>query len=215
VGRDWPAAVRSDAPSRFRVILADPPWSFEGDVAESGRHVSEHYDVMSLDEIKAYPVSALADEDAVLFMWTTGPQLQQAFSVIEAWGFSYKTIGFNWVKQNKSGAGVFTGMGYYTRSNAELCLLATKGKILPRKSNHVHQLIVAPRREHSRKPDEVYDRIEALYDGPPTEKTSHSTLPCLESHPRKLHSWRAYGRGHRDVRKGVVSDEGRGGGSAR
>ena len=91
--------------------------------------------------------------------------LSDALLLIDAWGFTYKTVGFIWVKTNPKAASLFMGLGYHTRQNAELCLLATRGKP-KRQSARVHQIIMSPRREHSRKPDEIYERIEALYPGP-------------------------------------------------
>jgi len=151
---------------KYKAILADPPWSFKN-FSKKGesRNVNKHYDVMKLADIKALPVGELADKNSVLFMWATGPLLDKAFDVINAWGFTYKTLAFTWIKQNKKSAGLFMGGGYWTRSNAEICLLATKGK--PSRVNaDVMQPIISPRREHSRKPDEIHERIERLVSGP-------------------------------------------------
>lgn len=105
-------------------------------------------------------------------MWATMPMLPEALKVMKAWGFKYKTVGFTWMKQNRRADGlfaynkdIFTGMGYWTRSNAELCLLGTRGHP-QRKLASVRQAILSPIREHSRKPAEAYDRIEQLLDGP-------------------------------------------------
>ena len=98
-------------------------------------------------------------------MWVTDPFLKMSFEVIESWGFKYKTVAFTWVKTNKKSAGYFKGLGYWTRANPEMCLLATKGK--PKRiSNGVDQLVISKLREHSKKPDEVYERIEKLLEGP-------------------------------------------------
>ena len=132
---------------------------------------------MSVSDIKSIPVASIADKSSILFLWVTNPFLEMANQVIDSWGFRYKTVGFTWVKQNKSGEGLFRGLGHYTQPNPEQCLIATRGKILPRKSKSVQQLIFAPRREHSRKPDEIYHRIEALYDGPYLELFSRSSKP--------------------------------------
>ena len=113
-------------------------------------------------ELTTLPVADLAADDCVLFLWATDPLLPKAFKLIEAWGFEYKTVGFYWVKTNaaaKSDQDFFTGLGYWTRANPEQCLLATRGKP-SRKSKDVRRLIVDRRREHSRKPDQVRDRIE-------------------------------------------------------
>ena len=118
---------------------------------------------MTIQDIKNLPVNELASENAVLFMWATFPNLPLALDAIKAWGFTYKTCAFTWLKQNKKSSGLFWGMGYYTRSNAEVCLLATKGKPLPRMSHSVHSAIVSPIEEHSKKPDEARNRIVDLF----------------------------------------------------
>jgi N6-adenosine-specific RNA methylase IME4 len=117
---------------------------------------------MSFKDILALEIPAA--EDCVLFLWVTDPYLEKAMGVINAWGFKYKTVAFTWVKTNKSDE-PWTGMGFWTRANPEQCLLATRGHP-SRVRNDVAQLIIAPRREHSRKPDEIYHRIERLVAGP-------------------------------------------------
>ncbi|MCB2055859.1 MAG: DNA methyltransferase [Geminicoccaceae bacterium] len=157
----------------YRVIYADPPWTFRTYSRKGkGRSPEAHYDCMTLDDIKALPVADWAASDALLLMWATDPLLERALEVVRAWGFTYKTVGFYWAKLNKgrephlvSEADFFTGMGFWTRANPEPCLLATRGRP-GRRSGAVRKLVVAPRREHSRKPDEVRARIEALADGP-------------------------------------------------
>lgn len=129
------------------------------------------------------PVKELAADDCILFMWVTFPTLQEAFSVIEAWGFTYKTVAFAWVKQNRKTSSLFWGMGHWTRANVELCLLATKGTP-KRKSASVHQVIISPIEEHSKKPDVVRDRIIELA----------GDLPRIELFARQtVHGWDAWG----------------------
>ena len=114
------------------------------------------------------PLSELAAENCALFLWATDPLLPRAIELMRTWGFEYKTVGFYWVKLNaspKHGADFFTGLGYWTRANPEQCLLATRGKP-PRRAKNVRRLVVESRREHSRKPDCVRERIERLVDGP-------------------------------------------------
>ena len=111
------------------------------------------------------PVASLAAGDAVLLLWGTWPRLPDVLEVIKAWGFTYKTVAFVWVKQNADGDGLHTGMGYWTRSNSEYCLLATKGAP-KRLAADVHQIILAPVGEHSAKPEEVRRRVERLFAGP-------------------------------------------------
>ena len=116
---------------------------------------------MDIAEIKALPVSQLAAVDCALFLWVTFPCLYEALDVLDAWGFIYKTVAFVWVKQNRQSDGLFWGMGYWTRANAELCILATRGRPR-RKSAGVHQIILSHVEQHSKKPDEARDRIVAL-----------------------------------------------------
>ena len=182
-----PTGPRTDAgpsssaavPARkhYRLIYADPPWTFATYSAKGkGRSPEAYYDCLSLAELASLPVAEWAAEDAVLLLWTTDPLLEKAFEVIRAWGFTYKTVGFYWVKQNRSGVGFFTGLGFWTRANPEPCLLATRGNP-KRKAADVAKLVVSPRREHSRKPDEIYERIERLCEGPYLELFARTTRP--------------------------------------
>jgi N6-adenosine-specific RNA methylase IME4 len=145
-------------PNHYKVIYADPPWTFATYSRKGkGRSAEAHYDCMSMADIEALPVAQWAAEDCVLFLWTTDPLLEKVFGIIRAWGFTYKTVGFYWAKLNKAAPSghnldFFTGLGFWTRANPELCLLATRGKPRRRRAD-VRKLIVSPRREHSRKPD--------------------------------------------------------------
>jgi len=161
----------------YKAILADPPWRFEAR-SEKGedRNASQHYPVMSTDDIRRLAVGSLGDEDSILFLWATWPMIEDAFEIIKAWGYKYKTVGFVWVKTNKQALGLFTGLGYWTRSNTEPCLLATKGSP-KRKAKDVHQVILAPVSEHSKKPAEQYLRIERLVDGPYLELFARNKRP--------------------------------------
>ena len=151
---------------RAAAILADPPWKFiSRSERGEGRSANQHYRTDALDLIKALPVAQLAAPDAVLFMWMVDWCPQAALDVIEAWGFAHKTTAFTWAKQNEGGEGWHMGQGYWTRANPEACWLATRGSP-KRLYADVRQLIVAPVMEHSRKPDEAYDRIERLVQGP-------------------------------------------------
>jgi N6-adenosine-specific RNA methylase IME4 len=145
--------------NKFNIILADPPWRYTN---RCGQGVAEkHYPTMHLDEICALPVADIAAKDSALFLWATFPMLPEAFRVITAWGFTFKTVAFVWLKQNKKSPGWFYGMGYWTRSNAEICLLATKGQP-KRQDKSIHQFIVSPLEAHSKKPDETRDKIVRL-----------------------------------------------------
>lgn len=167
---------------KYGAILADPPWRFEtwGKQDNASTYVERHYSTMTRDEILNLPVSELAAPDCVLFIWVTWPTLLQAIETIKCWQFHYKTCGFAWIKANAQQIEMFRNDsdvdmlgGYWTRSNSEVCLLATRGK--PKRLNaDVRQGIIAPRREHSRKPDEIHGRIERLVAGPYLELFARS-----------------------------------------
>lgn len=158
----------------YGAILADPPWSFEvwSKDTGNGRSAESHYSTMSMRQIARLPVDELAAKDCVLFMWACWPSIADALKIIDAWGFTYKTCGFDWMKADNTQPNFFqddlpaqVGMGYWTRANTEPCLLAVKGK--PKRLNaDVRMGIIAPRREHSRKPEGVHSRIERLVTGP-------------------------------------------------
>jgi N6-adenosine-specific RNA methylase IME4 len=176
--------------NHYRVIYADPPWTFATYSHKGkGRSAEAYYDCMSLDDVNALPVAEWAAQDAVLLLWTTDPLLPTAFEVIRSWGFTYKTVGFYWTKLNKRAAGpvytdasFFAGLGFWTRANPELCLLAARGHPKRRRAD-VRKLLVSPRREHSRKPDEAYERIEALCEGPYLEMFARSSRPGWDTWP--------------------------------
>lgn len=148
---------------KYSIIYADPPWAFSAWSAKAQRHVTKHYSTMTIQEIMNLPVQEISADDAVLLMWATFPNLPLALATISAWGFTYKTSAFTWVKQNKKSPSLFWGMGYYTRSNTEVCLLATRGKPLKRQSHKVHSVIISPVEEHSKKPEETRTRIVDLF----------------------------------------------------
>lgn len=161
---------------QYRVILADPPWSFSAFNPETAsRHITHQYATMTTDQIAALPVLDMAADDAALCLWATMPHLPDALRVMAAWGFAYKTCLFTWVKTTKAGTPA-TGMGYYTRSNAELCLLGIRGR-MERKAHDISQIIATSRRAHSRKPDEQYGRIMRLFDGPYLEVFARQQWP--------------------------------------
>ena len=116
---------------KYSIIYADPPWQYE---MKKGQGVAEnHYSTMGIKEICSLPVQELCDKDCALFLWVTFPQLSEAFKVIDAWGFRYKTVAFVWVKQNKSGKGYFFGLGYWTRSSllSALCRSIARNRKKP------------------------------------------------------------------------------------
>lgn len=179
--------------NHFGAILADPPWRFKvwsGSEVVQAREskstykpASVHYRTMTVEELSALPIGDLAAADCALFMWVSWPVLLEAITLIELWGFKYKTCAFDWMKAHTQQIDIFRddadalmGMGYWTRANSEPCLLATRGK--PKRLNaDVRQGIIAPRREHSRKPEGVHDRIERLVAGPYLELFARETRP--------------------------------------
>ncbi len=173
---------RNPTRATYAAILADPPWAFE---TYSGPAVpargEQPYKTLSTDMLCGMPVEDMAARDSVLFLWVTWPMLLAGLEVISAWGFKYKTCAFAWMKADGTQLNMFpehysvrAGMGYWTMSNSEVCLLATRGK--PKRLNaDVRQGIIEPRREHSRKPDEIYRRIERLVAGPYLELFARQT----------------------------------------
>lgn len=177
----------------FKAIYADPPWRWEswgkyrgqraGLAPKGDRSVDKHYDTADATDIQLMPVADLAAENCVLFIWATWPMLPEALDTIAAWGFDYKTCAFAWTKADARQAEFFhddvtpyMGLGYWTRANSEVCLLATRGQ--PKRLNaDVRQAIIEPRREHSRKPDCVPSRIERLVDGPYLELFARTKRP--------------------------------------
>lgn len=174
----------------FGCILADPPWAFRtfsGETMTPHRCAEDHYSTMSFEQMAALPVGARAAEDCALFMWTVGSHLAESIALAEAWGFTFKTDAFYWLKSRLRDADqidLFTedvpelrlGFGYWTRKQVEPCLLFTRGAP-SRLSARVRQAITEPRREHSRKPDCQYDRIEALVAGPYLELFARAARP--------------------------------------
>ena len=143
---------------KYSIIYADPPWKYY----EGGyKNQSQYYDTMTIDEICNLPVKDLTADNCILFLWVTFPILPDCFKVIESWGFKYSTCGFVWIKSKQDRTGFAFGLGSWTRSNAELCLIATKGSI-ERKDASISQIIYEPLEEHSKKPDIVRDKIIQL-----------------------------------------------------
>lgn len=170
---------------RFQIIYVDAPWQYRNRTIRGG--AEHHYPTMTLDQVRTLRVGDLAAPDCALFSWATWPMLREAFEVIEAWGFIYKTCAFDWVKLTKDGTKPATGLGHYTRSNSEPCLLATRGRPM-RVDAGVSQIILdeslqqetvlAPRGEHSAKPPEVRERIVRLMgDVPRIELFARERVP--------------------------------------
>jgi len=169
---------------KYSIIYADPPWSYKDTRKETYKKhggASSHYQTLSLDKIKALPVTSIANDNCMLFLWVTFPNLQEGLDVIKAWGFRYKTLGFSWIKTNPKSGTPFFGIGYYTKSNCEACLIAVKGKPI-KVSNSVSSVVIAPRERHSKKPDTVREKIVQLCgDVPRIElfaRESHEGWDC-------------------------------------
>jgi N6-adenosine-specific RNA methylase IME4 len=176
----------------YRAIFADPPWHFRARTAiqtqNGSRSVEMHYGTLSVADIAALPVGALAAKDAHLFLCATGPCLRQAFDVMEAWGFRYSAIAFTWIKLKRSHnanqlrvlptaeSDLHVGLGLTTRKNAEFVLLGRRGNAR-RVAKNVREVILAPVREHSRKPDEMFARVERYCEGPYLELFARQRRP--------------------------------------
>ena len=190
---NWPT-------KKYQVIYADPPWSYYNDMTVdrsfnktgAGSMTHPSYPVMSSNDIKALPVASIAENDSILFMWTTDYHLSIAMDVIKSWGFEYKTVGFAWQKLNKKKEPVCFMGAYTLKSGIELCLLATKGKnankmVVNRK---VRALLASEREVHSKKPNEVRNRIVSLL----------GDVPRIELFARqKADGWDSWGNEIKDV----------------
>ncbi len=150
---------------KYQIIYSDPPWCYRQGKSMGTQFqgaCDRHYNTMSIEELCKLPIANITDDDCMLFLWATFPQLVEALQLIKAWGFEYKTCGFNWIKLNKDGTPFF-GVGYYTKSNGEVCLLATKGN--PHKfvkDNSISQIIMTQKRKHSSKPPIIREKIVQL-----------------------------------------------------
>lgn len=154
---------------KYNIIYADPPWSYRDKALAGNRGAGFKYQVQSKEWIDNLPVRSIAGDKCVLFLWVTMPKLSECWDLIRKWGFEYKTVAFTWVKRNKKADSWFWGMGSWTRANAELCLLCTKGKP-KRKNAGIHSIIDTPIEQHSKKPSVVRDKIvELLGDLPRIE----------------------------------------------
>ncbi len=167
---------------KYKIIYADPPWRYEDKALAGNRGVGLKYDLLSIDELKKLPVSDITDNDCILFIWGTWTHNKEVHELIESWGFEYKTVGFVWVKKYLNGK-TFLGMGRYTRSNTEYCLIATKGST-QRLDAGISQIIESTPKNHSRKPDIVRSKIIKLV----------GDLPRIELFARtKIHGWDTWG----------------------
>ena len=161
--------------NKYNIIYADPPWSYKDKKCNGA--ALHHYKTMKIEDICNMQVNEIAKDNSVLFMWCTYPMLREGLKVIDKWGFTYKTIAFQWVKTYGKSGKYFFGLGRWTRGNTECCLLATKGKP-KRLNNAISQLIVSPVRRHSEKPPETRDKIvELIGDVPRVELFARQATP--------------------------------------
>ena len=146
---------------KYSIIYSDPAWDYKGqkqhNKKESNKSVIDHYPTLTLKELKNIKVETITEDDCLLFMWTSSPHLDQAIDLGKSWGFNYITIAFVWDKQK-------VNPSYYTMSQVEICLLFKKGKIpQPRGKRNIRQFISSCREKHSKKPDEIRDRINEMF----------------------------------------------------
>ena len=174
-----PSHISQETPTlpegKYSLIYADPPWRYEFSQTDS-RKIENQYPTMALDEIRDLPVADIAADDCILFMWATSPKLIEAASVVEAWGFDYRTSAI-WAKPQ-------LGMGYYFRQQHELLLVAIKGAPgVPEPEFRERSVLEFPRTKHSAKPKEYYQIIERMY--PHAKRVE---LFCRSPQPG-WHSW--------------------------
>ncbi|MCM1160731.1 MAG: MT-A70 family methyltransferase [Roseburia sp.] len=183
---------------KYQIIYADPPWQYRVYSKKGeGRSAEHHYPTMTIKDIQSLPVCNIADNDCILFLWVTFPCLLEGLNVMKAWGFQYKTCAFTWVKRNKKADSFFTGLGFWTRANAELCILGTKGHP-KRVSKSVPQICDARIMEHSKKPPEIRERIVKLC----------GDVPRIELFARQqVEGWDALGNeiDGRDIREAILT----------
>ncbi len=184
--REASVADLPTTPGGFRIIAADVPWRFASNSeANPGRNAMRHYSCMTLDKIKALPVADVAAKDAALFFWVTGPFLAIGahIPIMKAWGFKPTATAFTWIKLNKSAPtlflpddDVFMGGGFTTRKNAEFVILGKRGKSV-REDAGIREVIHERIREHSRKPEEFYRRVERYGSGPRLDLFARAARP--------------------------------------
>tara|TARA_Y100000385_G_C12840699_1_gene528670 strand:+ start:69 stop:623 length:555 start_codon:yes stop_codon:yes gene_type:complete len=175
---------------KYSIIYADPPWHYGSKSAVNNStgntivSLQEHYKTMTLTEIKSLPVQNITTADAACFMWVTDSHLDEALAVFKAWNFKYKTIAFNWIKTTVKG-NFCKNVAPWTMKSSEICLLGIKGQMTKYKQkNNIESLVIAERTKHSKKPQEVRDRIDLLF----------GNLPRIELFARnKTPGWDVWG----------------------
>ena len=158
--------------NQYEIIYADPPWSYyngttkeqtEEDFGDFYNRPDQYYNLLSIEDLKKFPVETISASQSLLFMWATGPKLHRAIELIRGWGFKFVTVPFVWVKTQKDGSIRQNGNGWYTIQNAEYVLLGRKGARLDRSRKDQKQMVLEPNQEHSKKPEEIRRRIDRMY----------------------------------------------------
>ena len=172
---------------KYNIIYADCPWDYGNTKNLNGEYwgmADKHYNVMDFESIKRLAVQSFCANDCYLFLWITSPFLEKSFEIINFWGFKFATVGFVWIKMKNDMSEVRgDGLGKYTISNAEYCLIGRKGKYR-RESKSVKQIILGPKEKHSKKPDETRKRIVKLV----------GDIPRIELFAReRIEGWDAWG----------------------
>ena len=165
--------------SKYKIIYADPPWGYQNWTDKKNGAAISHYDPLTEKELCDLPVSEIADDNSLCFMWATFPKIVEALQVLESWGFKYITTPFVWNKTYKDEK-PYCGLGFWTRSGAEIVLMGKRGKGTPRLegATNVRQVITAPvLRPHSSKPPEVRDRIIQLVGDQPKIELFARSVP--------------------------------------
>jgi len=178
---------------KYNIIYADPPWQYGSKQYQDGGRdfdkLESHYNVMSIEDIKRLPVNNIAEKDCMLFLWVTDSHIKEGLAVIEAWGFEYKTIGFNWIKKYKSGSYCVNFAPWLLKS-WEICLIGIRGTMGKyKKANNIQGLLIEERTIHSKKPNEARKRIDLLF----------GDIPKIELFAReKINGWDVWGKEAKD-----------------
>jgi site-specific DNA-methyltransferase (adenine-specific) len=153
------------------IIYADPPWQYTiSNISKKNGHAENHYNTMTIEELKQLKVSEIANDDSILLLWTNGPQMKNSLKLMKAWGYKYTTLFAIWVKTDKNGNLKGKRLGYYTRQLSEVVLLGTRGKVLKYKKEKcpfVPNTFLEQSYEHSRKPERVREMIEEIFKNVP------------------------------------------------
>ncbi len=174
---------------KYQIIYADPAWQYNSRPSPNqiGKYKSTkaktYYETMTFEEIKSLKVNEIANKDCYLFLWVTFPLLPRCLEIFKVWGFEYKTLGFSWIKTNIGDGKPYFGIGYYTKSNCEVCLMGIKGKP-SKQSDYVSSVVISSREGHSKKPSIVREKIIELC----------GDVPRIELFAReKIEGWDVWG----------------------